>query len=154
MRIIKVDRSSRFVLLILLVSLSSSAVIANNVFAESEALTVFKQYFSEIRGCANYDEYERVTRKYACADMIKQMDSPAVKSLPKKFKEKLFSIIKYQLFDEKELVVVEEDIQGNHASIKYSRKDYSHLKGTATLIKEKGIWKIKKVSEEVSSKKE
>lgn len=146
-------RNSRSFILLLLAALSSPTVIANNAFADSKALTVFKQYRREVRSCTNYSEYESVTRKYACADMVKQMDSPEVKALPKEFKERLFAIVKCQLFDEKELVVIEEDIQGNHACIKYSRKDYSYLKGTATLIKENSTWKIKKVSEEVSSKK-
>ena len=113
MRNVKIERSSRIIIFLLLMSLSCSAMIAMNAFAESEALHVFKKYFSEIRGCANYDEYERVTRRYAYSDMIKQMDSPEVKALPKEFKEKLFSIVKNQFFDEKELVVVEEYIQGN-----------------------------------------
>ena len=61
-------------------------------------------------------------------------------------------MLKSQFFDEEGLVIVDEDIQGNHACIKYPRRDDANLKGTATLIREKNIWKIKKVSEGVSSK--
>jgi hypothetical protein len=143
-------RVIRLFILFLLACLSSSGMIAHNVFADSEPCIVFKQYFSEVRECANYDEYESVTRKYAYSDMIKKMDSPAVKSLPKEFKEKLFSMVKNQFFDEEELIVLEEEIQGNQACIKYTRKDHHNLNGTATLIKENGLWKIKKVSEEIS----
>ena len=151
MKHIKINKSSVFFILALLVFVLSSAVIVGNAFAESEALTVFKRYFSEIRDCANYDEYERVTKKYACSDMVKQLDSPQAKALPKEFKEQLFAMLKSQFFDMEELVILDEDIQGNQACIKYSRRDDAHLKGTATLIKERNIWKIKKVSEGASS---
>jgi len=154
MKLIKINKSSRVFILVILVFVSNSAVIANNAFAESEALTVFKRYFGEIRNCGNYDEYERVTREYACSDMIERLDSPEAKALPKEFKEKLFALVKSQFFDEEELVIVDEDIQRNYACIKYSRRDDAHLRGTATLIKEKNIWKIKKVSEGASSKRQ
>jgi len=89
-----IQRSSRYFIFLLLVSLSFSAVIAMNAFAESGALNVFKRYFSEISRCKNYDQYERVTRKYADSDMIKKMDSAEVKSLSKEFKKSLFSMRK------------------------------------------------------------
>ena len=61
-------------------------------------------------------------------------------------------MLKSQFFDEEELIIVDENIQGNHACITYSRRDDAQLKCTATLIKEQNIWKIKKVSESASSK--
>lgn len=154
MKHVRIDRSSRYFIFLLFVSLSSSAVIAIHAFAESEALNVFKKYFSEIGSCKNYDEYERVTRKYAYSDMIKKMDSTEVKSLSREFKENLFFMVKSQFFDVRELVVVEENTQGNKASIEYSRKGHSNLKGTATLIMENNIWKIKEVSEKLSLNKQ
>ncbi len=152
MKNIKIERSSKYFIFLLFVFLSSSAMIAINAFAESEALNVFKRYFSEISRCKNYDQYERVTRKYADSDMIKKMDSAEVKSLSKEFKTTLFSMVKNQFFDVRELVIVEENIAGNRASIQYSRKGHSNLKGIATLIRENNVWKIKLVSEKASLK--
>lgn len=149
-----INRSSRHLIFLLFVSLSSSGVIAIYAFAESEALNVFKKYFSEIGACKNYDEYERVTRKYADSDMIDKMDSTEVKSLPKQFKENLFFMVKSQFFDVTELVIVEENVRGNQGSIEYSRKGHPNLKGTATLIRENNIWKIKLVSEKLSLNKQ
>jgi hypothetical protein len=150
MKDIRIGRGSRYFVFLLFVFLASSAVITIDAFAESEALTVLKEYFGEIRSCKNYEEYERVTRKYAYSDMIKKMDSAEVKSLPSEFKESLFSMVKNQFFDVSELVVVEEKTVGNKTSIKYSRIGHSNLKGIATLIRENNIWKIKEVSEKSS----
>ena len=146
----KIKRSSRYFIFLLLASLTCLAVIGINAFAESGALNVFKRYFSEINSCRNYDQYERITRKYADSDMIKKMDSTEVKSLSKEFKTALFSMVKNQFFDVRELVIVEENIEGNRASIQYSRKGHSNLKGIATLIRENNVWKIKLVSEKAS----
>lgn len=135
----KIGRNSRYFIFLLFVSISCSAMIAINAFAESGALSVFKKYFSELNSCRNYDQYERITRKYADSDMIKKMDSVEVKSLSKKFKTALFSMVKNQFFDVRELVIVEENIEGNRASIQYSRKGHSDLKGIATPIRENNV---------------
>ena len=134
-------------------SVLSFAIPVINSLAESEALNVFKLFFHEVNNCKSYDEYVRVSKKYVCSDMIRKMDSTEVKSLPSEFKENLFSMVKYQFFDVKDLVVIEENIKGSKATIKYSRKGHSVLKGTATLVTENNIWKIKKVSEKISLKK-
>ncbi|MFC1895872.1 hypothetical protein ACFL0Q_04320, partial [Thermodesulfobacteriota bacterium] len=152
MKKIEIDRRPRYLILVLFILLSNLSIIVINSHAESEALNLLKRYFNEIRSCKNYDEYDRVTRKYAYSDMVKKMGSAEVKSMSQEVKEKLFSIVKNQFFDVKELVVVEENLIGNESIIKYSRKGHSNLNGTATLIKENNTWKIKKVSERLSSK--
>jgi len=153
MKPIHTFRNLWYCIFLLVLSASSSAILAINSLAESEALAVFKLFIHETSGCKNYEEYVRVARKYVHSDMIIKMDSTEVKSLPKEFKENLFSMVKNELFDVKDLVVIGEDIEGNEATIKYSRKGHSNFKGTAILVTENNSWKIKTVSEKNSLKK-
>ena len=143
----------RYFIFLLILSVSSPAILANDCLAESEALNVFKLYLHEASKCKNYEEYVRVARKYVTSDMIEKMDSAEVKSLPTEFKETIFSMVKNESFDVNDLVVNEENIEGNEATIKYSRKGHSNFKGTAILVRENNSWKIEKVSEKFSLQK-
>lgn len=153
MKPIHTFRNLRYFIFLLILSVSSPAILAINSLAESEALNVFKLYIHEASKCKNYEEYVRVARKYVYSDMIKKMDSAEVKSLPKEFKETIFSMVKNESFDVNDLVVNEENIEGNEATIKYSPKGHSNFKGTATLVRENNSWKIKEISEKISLQK-
>ena len=64
MKHIHTFRNLRYFIFLLILSVSSPAILAINSLAESEALNVFKLYIHEASKCKNYEEYVRVARKY------------------------------------------------------------------------------------------
>ncbi|MCX5696872.1 MAG: hypothetical protein NTU54_02695 [Candidatus Omnitrophica bacterium] len=107
-----------------------------------DVVNVYKSYLREKNACATYDDYERVSKKYASREKLARMRLPKMKNNPDALKASMFSVIQATIFSLSELEVEKVDFKEDTATMRYSRKLHPELIGEATLVKEGGSWKI------------
>ncbi len=110
--------------------------------AADDVVNVYKSYLREKYACATYDDYERVSEKYASQEKLERMRLPKMKNNPEVLKTSMFSVIQATAFSLSELEVKKVDFKEDTATIQYARKLHPELIGEVTLVKEDGSWKI------------
>ncbi len=115
-----------------LVLVCCSFVFSGLVFAQS-SVDVFKSYLGEKKGAKSQDEVMKVEEKYRVKGYSEDMEVPFIS--PTQWRDSQKGP------DQIEITGSQEN--GDMATVEYKMKEEDYSYGEATLLKEKGNWKIK-----------
>lgn len=120
-----------------------------NTPSENEISGIFKSYWEKKNACTNFDEFKELTKEYGTKDMLSKLSSPETANLNPVLKDQMFTFMKSTFFDLSEVENMKIKTGADTAVIEYDRKGHPEFKGTFTLVKEDGAWKLKEDGQKV-----
>ncbi len=117
--------------------IASTKVNSNKVLSPKETWLEFRTKFSDTK---NFEEAWAVSLEYATEETITDFNNNPPELTPE-MDEEFFNEVKSMTAKLDSIIVGEEKIIGNNATIEIKMKDNSET-GIVSLVKENGIWKI------------